>query len=216
MEKNMVQTGESVMVARNIVNRVQVDFGGENGDTFEGSPLSLNTPQLGLLSFLATVTMLFAGFTSAYLVRQSTGSDWQPIPLPPILWLNTGLLLLSSVTLELGRATGRRRGNTLKGWLSITTGLGAAFLVGQLFAWRHLAAQGVYLPSNPHSSFFYILTGAHGLHLLRGIGALVYVLVGSLQPAPTPALNDRLKLCATYWHFVGGIWLYLFVVLFVF
>jgi len=208
-------------------------------------PAGVNTAQLGLWVFLATVTMLFAGFTSAYLVRQA-GSDWQPIPLPPILWFNTAALLLSSLTLEVGRAWRQTKNpksqirnpkqiqnlnvptvsdfdirisnfpEGVKGWLLATTLLGVAFLVGQLFAWRQLAAHGVYLPSHPHSSFFYILTGVHGLHLLGGVGALVYVLMQARRAGSTPALYHRLKLCATYWHFVGGLWLYLFLVLFVF
>ena len=112
--------------------------------------------------FLATVTMLFAAFTSAYVVRRS-GTDWRHVDLPSILWVNTGILAASSVVLELANRHGLRRR-----WKGAAVGLGSAallglaFLVGQLVAWRDLVHAGVYLPSNPHSSFFFMLTGAHG------------------------------------------------------
>lgn len=191
--------------------------------TFERSPdvdegeetaLHLDTEQLGLWVFLATVTMLFAGFTSAILVRR-TSSDWQPIPLPGLLWLNTALLLLSSVTMERVRALARNeRWASLKGWLIVTTLLGVLFVAGQVEAWRQLASEGVYLPGNPHSSFFYILTGAHAAHLLGGVFALVYLLTRTLGSGRTPT-RARVNLCATYWHFVDGLWVFLFVMLFV-
>jgi cytochrome c oxidase subunit 3 len=172
-----------------------------------GSARRLNSPQVGLNSaelglwiFLATVTMLFAGFTSAYIVR-SAGPDWQPIPLPPILWFNTIVIAASSVALESGRARSSR-------WIWVAALLGLIFLIGQLFAWRLLAARGFYLPSNPHSAFFYILSGLHGLHLLAGICALAYLLIRGERST----LSWRL--CATYWHFVGALWVYLLLVLF--
>ena len=206
----------------------------EGGRAPEGA-LGLDSAQLGLWVFLATVAMLFAGFTSAYLVRKA-GTDWQPLALPEILWLNTALILLSSLTLELGRSrrlktywrvgvrgygrlAARPHRDTLtrrlKGWLLTTGLLGVLFLAGQVLAWRELSAQGVYLPSNPHSSFFYILTGVHGVHLLGGVCALAYVLISVSRTGHVSGGANRLKLCATYWHFVGGLWLYLFLVLLV-
>ena len=176
--------------------------------------LSVTSGQLGLWAFLGTVTMLFAGFTSAYLVRQTTGSDWSALPLPPVLWINTAVLLASSATLERGRMLSRR-GQALPGWLLTTLLLGLVFLAGQLVAWRTLAAEGIFLPANPHASFFYVLTAVHAAHLLGGIAALTAALVALRRTAPSPEREHRLKLCATYWHFVGGAWLYLFLVLFV-
>ena len=177
------------------------------GSGAEAWPVS--SAPLGLGLFLGTVTMLFAGFTSAYMVHRATPA-WQPIPLPPTLWLNTVLLLLSSVTIEVARAAFKRgRGLALKRWLLITACIGVAFLVGQLATWRQLVQAGVYLPSHPHSSFFYILTGAHGLHLLSGLGALFYVL-GRAWSQPAPPLRDGLTLCTVYWHFLDALWLYLF------
>lgn len=188
-------------------------FGGEGGEGRE-TAVPLNTAQLGLWAFLATLSMLFAGFTSAYLVRR-TVSDWQPIAMPPVLWLNTAMLFSSSITLEAARGSMRRRRTAaLNGWLLATAVLGMAFLVGQLFAWRQLAAQGIYVPTNPHSSFFYMLTGVHGLHLLGGILALLYALGRAWRSRLASAEPHALDLCATYWHFVDGVWLYLFLLMF--
>lgn len=165
--------------------------------------------QVGLWAFLATVIMLFAGFTSAILVRR-TASDWPRLPVPGSLWVNTAILVVSSITLERARRlTQRQRSAAAKNWLRATMLLGLLFLAGQAMAWRVLSASGLYLSSNPHSSFFYILTGAHGVHLLCGLLALLWLLVGSR------ATRTRLKVCATYWHFLDALWIYVFVVLFV-
>ncbi len=182
--------------------------GGFDGGSDSEEHISVPSAHLGLWIFLGTVTMLFAGFTSAYLVRQA-GSDWQPIPRPPILWMNTGVLLLSSFLLEMGR----RRASPRR-WVAGATLLGVLFLLGQLLAWRTLRAQGIYLPTNPHSSFFYILTGVHGVHVVGGVIALLSGLVLAWRNVSEERLFHRLSLCATYWHFVGGVWLYLLFVLF--
>ena len=155
--------------------------------------------ELTLLAFLAMTVMLFAAFTAAYLIRR-TGTDWQHVSLPGILWLNTAVLAASSVTVELARRSAK------PSWLAATTVLGIAFLAGQLLAWRTLAQEGIFLPTNPHSSFFYMLTAVHGMHLLGGIGALMYA----------TAYRNALGLGATYWHFVDGVWLYVFLMLSVF
>jgi cytochrome c oxidase subunit 3 len=99
-------------------------------------------------------------------------------------------------------------------WLAATGVLGALFLAGQLAAWRQLAEQGIYLQSHPHSSFFYVLTGVHALHLVAGVIALMYVLALAVRYRLTPGESSSPVVCATYWHFVGVVWLYLMVVLF--
>jgi cytochrome c oxidase subunit III len=170
--------------------------------------------RFGLWLFLGTISMLFIGFTSAYLVRRSTGA-WFPIAPPALLWLNTAALLASSATVELARR--RRRAWDLAGArlaLAATGALGLVFVAGQVGAWRSLARQGVFLASSPHSSFFYLLTGLHVVHLVGGLVWFGVVLAGlrlALGPGP-----DRLGLFATYWHFLGGLWVYLFLLLFVF
>lgn len=178
--------------------------GGELREEFR-----IPSAQLGLWIFLGTVTMLFAGFTSAYLVRQA-GPDWQPLPRPAILWINTGVLVTSSIVLEIGR----RRRASLRRWVLGAALLGLLFLLGQVQAWRVLRAAGIYLPTHPHSSFFYILTGVHGAHVLGGVIALLVLLARAWSRASDERLSRHLALGATYWHFVGGLWLYLLIVLF--
>ena len=158
--------------------------------------------------------MLFASFTSAYIVR-SSGADWVPLEMPSILWWNSAILLLSSVTMEIARrAFHRWQPLTFRKWLFATALLGSAFLLGQIFAWRELAGQGIYLVSHPHSSFFYVLTAIHGAHLLAGVLAIFYVLSLAIRYRLTPGESSSPAIAATYWHFVDVLWLYLMVVLF--
>jgi cytochrome c oxidase subunit 3 len=159
-----------------------------------------DTYRLGMLFALAGIAMLFISLTSAYVVRQGLGTDWQRLRMPELLWVNTAVLLASSVTLEIAR------GNLSRRWLVLTLALGCVFLGGQLAAWRQLAAEGFFLGTNPHSSFFYTLTGLHGLHVAGGLVALGWA-----------ALRMRrrwVEVTALYWHFMDGLWLYLLVLLF--
>lgn len=156
--------------------------------------------QIGLLFFMATVTMLFGGIVSSLLIRRSS-SDWQAIYMPSILWVNTGILLSSSLMLEFARSAEKRLAPSMvRFWMTLATLLGLAFLFGQVMAWMDMAKHGVFLPSSPHASFFYLFTGLHALHLLGGLLVLVF---GSL------------KLSAMYWHFLTVLWIILFAVIFV-
>ena len=158
--------------------------------------------------------MLFSAFTSAYIVR-SAGSDWVPLQAPPILWINTLVLVLSSVSIELSRRAFRSwRPVAFRKGMFLTALLGSLFVAGQFLAWRELARQGIYLASHPHSSFFYVLTGVHAVHLVAGIVAVFYVLARAARYRLTPGESVAPDLAATYWHFVDGLWLYLIVVLF--
>ena len=177
--------------------------------------LPVPAAELALWVVLATVAMLFAGFTSAYLVRR-TAYDWVPIYSPPILWANTALLILSSVGLEIAktaRKTGRLQGVRI--WLLASAALGLAFIVGQIWAWQQLGASGIFLPTSPHSSFFYMLTGVHAVHVLGGIAGLLYVLWREWHLRPVLSAAGPIPLVAAYWHFVTGIWLFLYVLLFI-
>ncbi len=167
---------------------------------------------MGLMGVLATVAMLFAAFTAAILVRR-TGTDWTRVALPTIVWLNTGLLVASSVALERARAQLRRGASDHVSWLGTAGVLGGLFLAGQVVAWRTLAAQGVFLPSSPHASFFYMLSAVHGLHVLGGLGALIYTLRRALTGVYTTTNYDGLTHAAIFWHFVGAVWIYLLVLL---
>ena len=139
--------------------------------------------------------------------------------MPRVMWLSTALIIVSSITLE----TARRK---LKGaflgahrrWLLVSFGLGIAFLLSQLFAWRQLVRQGIYVSSNPHSSFFYLLTATHGVHLVAGLMALLFMALRTRRSNPDElaiakgqAAADAMAL---YWHFLDVLWVYLFVLLF--
>jgi cytochrome c oxidase subunit 3 len=159
---------------------------------------------------LAASVMLFAAFTTAFIVRRGSSNDWLHTPLPPVVWLSTGVLVGSSLAIEAARyclRRGRRRQFT---WLWLTaTALGLLFLVGQAHAWRVLQAAGIYVGSNPSSGFFYVLTAAHGVHLLGGVTALVYVSVHAIQLRLGPGKRTAAGAAAGYWHFLDALWLYL-------
>ena len=172
--------------------------------------------RLGLWMFLATVTMLFAAFTSAYIVRRS-GADWRRIALPSVLWFNTLVLAASSVALEAARWGGTRgRWRAASAALAAAIALGLAFLAGQVLAWRQLIAAGLYAAASPHGSFFYMLTGAHLLHV---VAALAFLAWGAARTWSGAGRRDpgrwtaTVGLCRTFWHFLGGVWIYLFVLL---
>jgi cytochrome c oxidase subunit 3 len=185
---------------------------GDGGD--DGSRGAAGDPRrFGLWLFLGSLTMLFVGFSSAYVVRRAA-ADWAPLPPPRILWASGAAILASTAALEVARR--RLRGWDLLGaqaWLAATGTLGALFLAGQLLAWRALAAMGVYLATNPHSSFFYVLSGLHALHLLGGMVWFAVVMWRVRRMKYTPG-GDALGLFATYWHFLTALWVYLFLLLF--
>lgn len=173
----------------------------------------------GIWVVLFAITMMFAAFTSALVVRKGAAIDWQSFRLPPILYFNTLLLLASSVTLEISRRRvavfmgGLRTPAQNPGrWLYLTLGLGLLFVAGQYIAWSQLSAAGLYLATNPSSSFFYLLTVTHALHVLGGLGGLLYV----IRKLHKSALRrDQLVSTARYWHFMGLLWVYLLVLLWV-
>jgi cytochrome c oxidase subunit 3 len=180
-----------------------------------------NRYRLGTWVAMASILMLFTALSSAYIVRAASSSDWQPLAMPRILLLSSVLLLISSGTLESARRKLRdAASNAYKSWLLLTVVLGVGFLVSQLIAWRQLAKQGVYIASNPHSSFFYLFTAAHGVHLLGGLAALSYLSLRSRAPREDKSAMAMEKAQAKadavtlYWHFMDFLWLYLFVLLF--
>jgi cytochrome c oxidase subunit 3 len=166
---------------------------------------------------LFAVTMMFAAFSSALLVRKGSSLDWRTFTLPPVLYFNTLLLLASSVTLEVSRRRvaafmgGRRiQLESPARWLYITLSLGLLFVAGQYVAWSQLSAEGLYLATNPSSSFFYVLTATHALHVLGGLGGLVHVIRGLNKSA---LRRSTLDAASRYWHFMGALWLYLLFLL---
>lgn len=173
----------------------------------------------GMWVVLASITMTFAAFTSALIVRQGGSSDWKHLTLPPILYLNTLVLIVSSVTLEAAR---RQIGAYMMGrrdqmpppsrWLYITLGLGLLFVAGQYIAWLQLRAQGLFLATNPNSSFFYVLTGIHALHVSGGLGGLARVI---RRLNKSVLRKSTLDATSHYWHFMGGLWVYLLLLLWI-
>lgn len=173
----------------------------------------------GIWVVLFAITMMFAAFTSALVVRKGSAIDWQSFRLPPILYFNTLLLVVSSVTLEVSR---RRVAVFMGGletqfqnparWLYVTLALGVLFVAGQYIAWSQLRAEGVYLATNPSSSFFYLLTVTHAIHVLGGLGGLLYVI---RKLHKSVLRRDQLVSTARYWHFMGLLWVYLLLLLWV-
>ncbi len=171
----------------------------------------------GIWVGLAAITMTFAAFTSALIVRQGSAQDWRHITLPPVLYLNSLLIVASSVTLELSRRRiaafmggVRDRDEKPARWLYITLCLGLLFVAGQTFAWVQLKSQGFGLATNVSYSFFYVLTIAHALHVFGGLGGLVRV-ISKLNHSVLR--RSTLDATSRYWHFMGVLWLYLLLLL---
>lgn len=169
-----------------------------------------------LVLLVIATTVVFLAFIAALLMRRSIASDWVSTPKPLVLWWNTAVLLASSGCLEKARRT-LRAGNRSQFnlWWTIATGLGVLFLLGQALAWRQLKAEGLYIASNPSTSFFYILTAAHAAHLLGGITALIYVDVQALRFSLGPGKRTAVDMSAIFWHFLDGLWLLLMAVFYV-
>jgi cytochrome c oxidase subunit III len=168
----------------------------------------------GMLMALIGISMLFIAFTSAYVVRAGLGDDWVPIGLPRLLWWNAGLLLASSVTIELTcRALNQGLRSQCNAWLGLTALLGTGFLAGQLTVWRQLAERGVFLATNPSSSFFYLLSGTHAIHLFGGLVALFYIVWEAWRYRLGPAKRTLVEVTAIYWHFMDGLWIYILLLL---
>jgi cytochrome c oxidase subunit 3 len=191
--------------------------GGRGGDgNQDGRGSSRKASFTALFVLLAASTMVFAAFSSAFVVRRGLSDDWVSTPKPPILFVNTLVLLASSVFLELARRTLRSGARSrFNAWWSAGTFLGILFLIGQALAWRELKSAGVFIATNPSSSFFYVLTACHAFHLLGGVSALVYVDVQALRLSLGPAKRTAIDVSAVFWHFLDGLWIYLMVLFYV-
>jgi cytochrome c oxidase subunit 3 len=198
----------------------------------------LRRARLGLLVALTPVIMLFVSFSSAYVVRQGLPTldprtnqlvrDWIPVTLPKLLLINTGVLILSSLFMELARRQIKRQvtGVTAASvsevssgaqvripWLAVTLLLGLVFLFGQWTAWRQLAANGFYVATTPSSSFVYLLTGTHAVHLMGGVLALFVAGMASLLRRSVATRSIVVDVTAWYWHFMAGLWIYILCLL---
>lgn len=218
--------------------------GGGDGENWDNQPHGRRGPRelltryrMGVLFGLSGDLMFFVALISAFFVRQGTGhfdihdnfvNDWRPLAVPPILWLNTAVLLLSSVTMEVARrqlfheidvmeewlGLGRPAVKRAAPWLVATVGLGLTFLAGQWIAWEQLVQQGYLLASSdPSSHFFYLITGIHGLHLVVGVLALIAALVALFTLKKVEYRQITVDSVAWYWHTMGILWGFLFVLL---
>lgn len=217
--------------------------GGGGDENWDSRPSGRRGPRellmryrLAVLSGLAGDFVFFAVLVSAFFVRQSAVhidaadnviSDWHPLAAPPILWLNTALLLLSTVTMETARrqlfheidvmeewlGLGRPAVRRAAPWLIATILLGIAFLAGQWIAWKQLATQGLFFSTNPNSHFFYLVTGCHGVHLALGIGVLLFALVAIFRFKKVEMRQIAIDCSAWYWHAMSLFWAFLFILI---
>ncbi len=175
--------------------------------------LSMHPKRMIMWLMIASIIMIFASLTSAYIVRQADG-NWLEFDLPRIFWINTGIILLSSITMHWAYLSAKKNKQTsLKIAITITSILGIAFLKGQLMAWNHLEAQDVFFEGNPSGSFLYIFTGVHAFHLITGIIFLLIVLILAFRNSVNSKNMLWVGICATYWHFLDALWVYLFLFL---
>jgi cytochrome c oxidase subunit 3 len=199
--------------------------------------LRLRRARLGLAVGAIGILMLFISFTSAYIVRQGLPTldsrtntlvrDWFPVPLPALLFLNTAVLLISSVTMELARRQARYSSRTAVAsipgvslapdgtliWLALSLLLGLGFLKGQWIAWRELSASGFDMATSASSSFVYLLTGTHAVHLIGGVLALLFAVAATLLRRSATAHSVFLDVTAWYWHFMTVLWIYILCLL---
>jgi len=198
----------------------------------------LRRARLGLLVGLTGIAMIFISFSSAYVVRQGLPTldprtnlllhDWFPVPLPRLLLVNTGVLLISTFTVELARRQAARKAALAQhasvpgvsvdadekvSWLALTAVLGLSFLAAQWMVWRELAASGFYVSSSPSSSFVYLLTGMHGVHLFGGVVAMLTAGVGCVLRRPADSQFIVVDVTAWYWHFMALLWVYILCLL---
>ncbi len=176
-------------------------------------PLSMHPKKFAMWLFIVTVVMIFAAFTSAHIVRQADG-DWLVYDIPSMLWVTSGIILASSGFMQWAYIAAKKdKPEQVKLALSIATVLGLAFLYGQFKAWGQLVDAGVFFVGNPAGSFMYVFTGLHAAHLISGVIYLLYMLVSSFRYKVHSKNMLNMDMCTTFWHFLGGLWIYLFIFL---
>ena len=182
----------------------------EAADAASGTSIDINPKTLALASFLAVAISLFALFASAYTLRMEE-PDWIPVKDPDLLWINTGFLILASIAYHWTRnqVVGGRSNNLMAGLIA-SGALSILFLFGQLATWQRLQEAGYYVSSNPANAFFYLLTAAHGLHLLGGLWVWGRSLQKVISGAEADTVRLSIELCTIYWHFLLLVWVVLF------
>jgi cytochrome c oxidase subunit 3 len=182
-------------------------------DLHEGRAFALPSAKIGLRVFLVVVGVVFSLVVVVYTDRLSLG-DWQPLPEPWLLWLNTAILVLSSVAFQTALvAANRGRRDGVRMWLRAAGVLAIAFLAGQLLAWQQLVALGYFAATNPANAFFYLLTALHGLHMVGGLVAWGRTSAKVRRGVKVAQVRLSVELCTIYWHFLLVVWLALFTLL---
>ena len=178
-----------------------------------GGTFALPTEKVGLRVFLFPVSALFVLFFIAYFMRRTFG-DWLPLHDPEVLWANTGVLILSSIALQLSRVNARRKNmDGTKTYLMFGGIFAFAFLAGQLLAWRQLAEMGYFADTNPANAFFYLFTALHGVHLLGGLVAWGRTVLKIRRGGEMEKVRLSVELCSVYWHYLLVVWVIMFSLL---
>jgi len=175
--------------------------------------LTMHPRKFALWLFMASVVMLFASWTSAYIVRQAEG-NWMFFELPVLFYYSTALIVISSITMQLGYFAARKdnlRGVTML--VAMTAVLGVLFLIAQVLGWSQLVNSSVYFVGNPSGSFVYVITGFHGLHIISALIFLFIVMKSASEKRIRSDNMAQMEMCTTYWHFLGILWVYLFIFL---
>ncbi len=176
-------------------------------------PLAMHPHKFALWLFIVSIVMIFASLTSAFIVKQGEGS-WQDYNLPSMFWYTSAIIIVSSALLQWGYFAAKKDNlSQLRTSVILTLILGVVFLVGQWWSWKELVGMEVYFVGNPAGSFIYVLTGVHAFHLISGIIFLIIVLISAFKNKIHAKNMVRMEMCTTYWHFLGALWLYLFVFL---
>jgi cytochrome c oxidase subunit 3 len=187
--------------------------GGDDGKRPRREDSSPKRYYTGMALGIVSILMFFMALAATFLVLRGS-RNWVPVHIPTLMWFNTGVLLASSATLEMARhRLAERQLSAYRNLWLVTTALGVGFLVGQIFAWRQLAAEGIYLANNTASSFFYIFTGLHALHLFGGVAALLYVAKRNFDHAQVTR-SVAAEVTSYYWHFMDALWLFLLALLY--
>lgn len=176
-------------------------------------PISMHPKKFALWLFMVTVVMIFAALTSAYIVRQAEG-NWLDYDLPQVFWFTSGVVVLSSLFLHWAYISAKKDNlSQLRIGMSMAVLLGIVFLVGQWYSWVALVDRQVFFVGNPSGSFLYVFTGLHAVHLISGVIFLIIVLISSFRHKVHSQAMNTMEMATSYWHFLGGLWIYLFMFL---
>lgn len=174
---------------------------------------SMHPKKFAMWLFMISVTMLFVAFTSAYVVKKGAGS-WEYIPIPPMFLYTSVIIALSSLSMHWAYISAKRDHlMQIRIGVIITTILAVGFIIGQVLGWSDLVANSNHFIGNPAGSFIYVFTGVHIAHLIGGMVFLIIVLVNAFKSQSQSKRLVRIEICTTYWHFLGGLWLYLYIFL---